>query len=64
MTAAENLYEIGPGGFCGDCGHFAARHVGLRCLWPERPCKCKGMLWQGKRIEMNGIYGPLLKENR
>ena len=60
MSAAADLYDTGPGGICNDCGHFAARHVGLKCLWPESACECAGMLWQGERIEMNGDYGPVM----
>lgn len=58
QLAAEDLFHAGPGGICEDCGHLAARHVGMKCAWPERDCPCKGMLWQGQRVTMNGGNGP------
>lgn len=62
VSAVQDLYDAGPGGICADCGHFAYRHVGRQCRWPDRQCCCEGMLWQGERIEMNGTYGPVMEQ--
>lgn len=36
------------GGFCGRCGHFAARHDEEGCAFPsEEPCPCRVMQWDG-----------------
>lgn len=48
-----------PGGFCDDCGHYAARHVGRRCTWPQYPCTCTGLLWRGVRYEIDRTRGPV-----
>jgi hypothetical protein len=47
----------GPGDICGDCGHFAFRHVPGGCDCSDlvdmgvrkEPCQCRMMLWNGKR---------------
>lgn len=54
--------DMGPGGICGDCGHFAERHSRLECLYPrpaDNPCNCQGMLWGETRYVMDPSYGPL-----
>jgi len=59
--ATRDLKDAGPGGICADCGHFAYRHHGLKCHFPrpDHPCICKGMLWQGERIDMDCRAGPI-----
>ena len=50
VSAAPEQPPIG--GFCDDCGHFAARHDELGCHFPRpatNPCDCAGMQWQGVR---------------
>lgn len=49
MSDTKPLHPYGPGAFCDECGHFAARHDPNGCSWPDHPCPCKGMLWGGYR---------------
>lgn len=61
-----SLHDTGPGGICEDCGHFACRHDGAECHFPrpaDNPCTCGGMLWQGRRLEMNAQTGPAQTPN-
>lgn len=62
--AVADLQDMGPGGICSDCGHFAYRHHGMQCHFPpddgEQPCTCEGMLWQGQRLQMDCRSGPIL----
>lgn len=57
--AVLSLFHAGPGGICGDCGHFAYRHPAnpatRACTWPDRDCGCAGMLWQGHRIRIADV---------
>ena len=63
--AAEiSLANIGPGGICEDCGHFATRHLEGKCYFPPesrlgvnkyKPCACAGMLWEGQRVDMKKV---------
>lgn len=60
--AVAELRDVGPGGICEDCGHFACRHDGARCHFPRpagNACNCGGMLWQGHRLAMNCQAGPV-----
>ena len=37
------------GGFCDYCGHLAGRHWQAGCDgFPDRPCECEGMTWNGR----------------
>jgi len=67
-TEAEiSLAKTGPGGICADCGHFAERHIRsdiAPCIFPrpkDNPCKCKGMLWQGERVNMEAVLKEAAK---
>ena len=63
-AAFDDLHRMGPGAFCEDCGHFAARHIGLTCYFREDGCTCGGMLWQGHKIRMGaGLVGPIELES-
>lgn len=57
--ALHTLVQMGPGGICEDCGHFADRHIDRACDFPREagPCNCKGMKWRGQRLKM-GPTGP------
>lgn len=62
MTTIENdadLPEQPPiGGFCGDCGHLAARHNERGCPGVNSACQCRGMLWNGVRWPRPWLPAP------
>lgn len=45
----EDRMPVQPpiGGFCGRCGHFAARHDQNGCSGLKEPCNCTLMQWGG-----------------
>jgi hypothetical protein len=51
QPSIEQPYEAGPGAICGDCGHFAVRHISENppCTGVVKRCRCAGFLWNGKR---------------
>ena len=58
VTDAErDLAQMGPGGFCESCGHFAERHWTDKCHFPyeDRDCDCSGMVWRGERVSMQRV---------
>ncbi len=51
------------GGFCDECGDFAARHDELGCQFPRfdanlAPCACSGMLWLDVRWPRPWLPAP------
>lgn len=47
---SEPQRPYGPGAFCDGCGHFASRHGPEGCMgFPDKPCRCPSMLWNGYR---------------
>lgn len=64
MNDTKPLQPYGPGAFCDECGHFAARHdqegcSGVPGSGPGRgPCKCAGMLWGGTRWPRPWLAAP------
>lgn len=59
MTGRALDFYVPPGGLCEDCGHLAARHCGHACQWPQRPCPCTGMVWEGARYEIDQQRGAV-----
>jgi hypothetical protein len=50
----ESPHRSGPGAICGDCGHWAVRHVNEAkpgCGGVADPCACTGFLWNGYRYD-------------
>ena len=59
MRAPTEPIEQPPvGGFCEECGHFAARHDMGDCTGISHPCDCAGMLWNGRRWPRPWLAAP------
>lgn len=58
MNDTKPLHPYGPGAFCDECGHFAARHDPEGCSGVRGPCKCGGMLWEGLRWPRPWLMAP------